>query len=221
MYGNFDDVSADEFLFNQLDMSEFRLSWDKNTAQAVVIDEDEESQAGGIVYYWEVNWPRFFSNRDYCCYRQTAEDPETGTVMVLSKSVDHPKCPNNKRTWRVKDYFSTLIVKPHTTRLLQCNMNSIPDLLTKLIFSDKPGLEFCLTGYEDPGLQLPESIITWVAVRGMPEFMINLRAACLKLREQQAVTSQGKKEPEAAKESPRSFQENYQQSMSGQSRMYA
>ena len=53
-----------------------------------------------------------------CSYRQTAEDPETGTVMVLSKSVDHPKCPNNKRTWRVKDYFSTLIVKPHTTRLV-------------------------------------------------------------------------------------------------------
>lgn len=203
MYGNFDDVSADEFLFNQLDMSEFRLSWDKNTAQAVVIDKDEESQDGGIVYYWEVNWPRFFSNRDYCCYRQTAEDPETGTVMVLSKSVDHPKCPNNKRTWRVKDYFSTLIVKPHTT-------------------SDKPGLEFCLTGYEDPGLQLPESIITWVAVRGMPEFMINLRAACLKLREQQQLTSnQCKKEPESVKESPRNYQENYQQSMSGQTRMYA
>ena len=79
-----------------------------------------------------------------------------------------------------------------------------------------------MTGYEDPGLQLPESIITWVAVRGMPEFMINLRAACLKLREQQEITSQGKKEPEASqKESPRSFQENYQQSMSGQSRMYA
>lgn len=126
MYGNFDDVSADEFLFNQLDMSEFRLSWDKNTAQAVVIDKDDEINDSGIVYYWEVNWPRFFSNRDYCCYRQTAEDPETGTVMVLSKSVDHPKCPNNKRTWRVKDYFSTLIVKPHTTRLVISIQNYTP-----------------------------------------------------------------------------------------------
>ena len=206
MYGNFDDVSADEFLFNQLDMSEFRLSWDKNTAQCVVMDQDEEREesgaSAGIVYYWEVHWPRFFSNRDYCCYRQYAECPETGTVMVLSRSVDHPKCPANKRTWRVKDYFSTLIVKPHTTR-------------------DQPGLEFCLTGYEDPGLQLPESIITWVAVRGMPEFMINLRAACLKLREQQQLeSSNSKKESEPVKESPRSYQENYQQSM-GQSRMFA
>ena len=57
--------------------------------------------------------------------------------------------------------------------------------LINIVVSDKPGLEFCLTGYENPGLQLPESVITYVAVRGMPEFMINLRAACLKLRERQ------------------------------------
>jgi len=30
-------------------------------------------------------------------------------------------------------------------------------------------------GFENPGVQLPESIITWVAIRGMPEFMLNLR----------------------------------------------
>merc|ERR1711868_200204 len=133
----------------------------------VVMDEnkkDEDSNA--IVYYWEVNWPRFFSNRDYCCYREHSNDPETGTYLVLSKSVDHPNCPSKKKTWRVQDYFSVLVVKPHTT-------------------SDQPGLEFSLTGYENPGLQLPESIITYVAVRGMPEFMMNLRVACLKLREQQ------------------------------------
>lgn len=62
---------------------------------------------------------------------------------------------------------------------------------------DKPGVEFSLTGthltpppaiqhlltaFEDPGVALPESIISFVAVRTMPEFMTNLRAACLKLR---------------------------------------
>merc|ERR1711913_221704 len=103
---------------------------------------------------------------------------------MLSRSVDHPKCPANKRTWGVKDYFSTLIVKPHTTR-------------------DQPGLEFCLTGFENPGLQLPESIITWVAVRGMPEFMMNLRAACIKLREEKAAS--GKEDP-ASKEASKVYQ---------------
>ena len=29
---------------------------------------------------------------------------------------------------------------------------------------------------------MPEAIINWVAVRAMPEFMTNLRVACLKLR---------------------------------------
>ena len=115
MYGNFDDVSADEFLSVQLDMSEFRLSWDTNTAQCVVIDSEADTQEA-IVYYWEVNWPRFFSNRDYCCYRQTAADPDTGALLVLSRSVDHPGCPSKRKTWRVQDYFSVLVIKPHTTR---------------------------------------------------------------------------------------------------------
>jgi len=47
---------------------------------------------------------------------------------------------------------------------------------------DKPGIEFSLTAFEDPGVALPESIISFVAVRTMPEFMTNLRAACIKLR---------------------------------------
>ena len=83
--------------------------------------------------------------------------------------------------------------------------------------SDQPGLEFCLTGYENPGLQLPESIITWVAHRGMPDFMMNLRSACLKLRGQDQRSQEA-----AAKESPKVYPENssYQQPM-GQGRMYA
>ena len=31
-------------------------------------------------------------------------------------------------------------------------------------------------------MSLPDSLISWVAVRAMPEFLSNLRAACLKLR---------------------------------------
>ena len=47
---------------------------------------------------------------------------------------------------------------------------------------NEPGLEFSLTAFENPGLRLPSSITTWVAIRGMPEFMNNLRKACLELR---------------------------------------
>lgn len=65
MYGKFEDISADEFLAVQTDLSDFRLSWDPSTAQCHVIDSkvDNEWRNVSQVYYWEVNWPRFFSNR--------------------------------------------------------------------------------------------------------------------------------------------------------------
>ena len=47
---------------------------------------------------------------------------------------------------------------------------------------DSNGGIIIVTAFEDPGVALPEAIINWVAVRAMPEFMTNLRVACLKLR---------------------------------------
>ena len=145
------------------------------------MDEEENS----VVYYWEINWPRFFSNRDYCCHRSVQVcsnhrkrkifsdqhktkqlnplqvDPETGTVACISTSTDHPGCKGSrgvvrvsimqlqldkyKRLLQVGNYRSALTVRPHTA----------PEL---------PGTEFCLTGFEDPGVQLPETIITWVFI---------------------------------------------------------
>lgn len=160
MYGRFCDVSAEEFLSVQLDMSEFRRSWDTNTAECHVVDATDD---GSVVYYWEVNWPSFFSNRDYCCHRQHVVDPQTGMMVVVSRSTDHPNCPKKRKTWRVQDYWSVMTIKPFVSK-------------------DKTGMEFSLTAYEDPGVRLPEKIITWVAIRGMPEFMENLRSACIKLR---------------------------------------
>jgi len=161
MYGSFSDVTAEEFLYVQNDLSKFRLSWDNSTKQLTKVDEEENS----VVYYWEINWPRFFSNRDYCCHRSVQVDPETGTVACISSSTEHPACKGSRGVVRVGNYRSALTVRAHTS----------PEL---------PGTEFCLTGFEDPGVQLPEAIITWVAVRGMPEFMLALRAACLKLRKE-------------------------------------
>ena len=99
LYGKFDDVTVWEFLAVQLDLSQFRHSWDTSTAQcrevetqkydlveednSILKPEDDLSQGdagngdgGGqvtshvpqnksqaIVYYWEVKYPAFFSNR--------------------------------------------------------------------------------------------------------------------------------------------------------------
>lgn len=166
MYGRFDDVTANELLEVQLDMSEFRLEWDKNTAQCHVVEETSDSDKNTLsqIYYWEVTWPSFFSNRDYVCNRRAQVYDKEATAVVMSTSADHPSCPKKSKAHRVQDYSSVLTIKPSGGW-------------------DEPGVEFSLQAFENPGVSLPEYITTWVAIRGMPDYMVNLRKACLKLRE--------------------------------------
>ncbi len=79
------------------------------------------------------------------------------------QSTDHPSCPKKAKAHRVENYWSVLTIKPTTT-------------------SDQPGLEFSLTGFENPGLSLPSYVTTWVAIQAMPEFFTNLRKACVERR---------------------------------------
>ena len=126
MYGRFDDISANEFLALQLDTSEFRLSWDPSTAQCHVIndmtekdDESRDSRELSHVYYWEVNWPRFFSNRDYVCSRRCKVfKDETGqeeAFVMFTKSTQHVNCPKKTKAFRVENYWSVLTIKPFTS----------------------------------------------------------------------------------------------------------
>jgi len=41
-----------------MDVSAFRLSWDKSTAQCFVIEEQKGKNESNVtqIYYWEVNW---------------------------------------------------------------------------------------------------------------------------------------------------------------------
>lgn len=169
MYGKFEDVSADEFLAVQCDLSEFRLSWDKGSAQCHVIEHKDANRVDqrevNHTYYWEVNWPRFFSNRDYVCSRRAKVFKENGQeiIVLFTKSTQHSNCPKKAKAFRVENYWSVLTIKPLTT-------------------SDQPGVEFSLTGFENPGLSLPSYITTWVAIHAMPEFFTNLRLACFERR---------------------------------------
>jgi len=162
MYGNFNDVSLEEFISVQEDLSDFRFTWDKSTKKCNIV---ENIGNGGheVVYHWEVIWPRFFSNREYCCHRTILEDQESEMKVMVTRGTDHPGCVKSRSAVRVEEYDSMLVVKPHGR----------PDEL---------GMEFVLTGFENPGVVLPEAIVTLVAIRLMPEFMINLRKTCVKLR---------------------------------------
>ena len=85
LYGKFDDVTVWEFLAVQLDLSKYRLGWDTSTAQckevevqtrrtSLIIQGDRDGplhadtthgnyNSEALVYYWEVQYPAFFSNR--------------------------------------------------------------------------------------------------------------------------------------------------------------
>lgn len=86
LYGVFDDITVWEFLAVQLDLSKFRLGWDSSTAQCRQVDKEDRGgvdegvtntttlelskgcdtpggSSDAMVYYWEVHWPTFFSNR--------------------------------------------------------------------------------------------------------------------------------------------------------------
>ncbi len=166
MYGSFDEITPREFLEVQLDLTEFRLSWDVNAHECAVLDEelDEESNSLSQVYYWEVVWPRFFSNRDYVCNRRSKIFHDERVAVIYSKATNHPAAPARRDNYRVGEYWSVVALQPTGGDW------------------DSPGLEFVVTAYENPGLSLPAYITTWVAMRGMPEFMGNLRQACLDLR---------------------------------------
>ena len=185
MYGRFDDVSAKEFLEVQMDVSAFRLSWDISTAQCHILIEEQEENSHTFsdtidnhrqhptsdvrqIYFWEVNWPRFFSNRDYVCTRRACvyddqNNDNEKVIVVYTRSTSHPSCPEKVKNFRVKDYWSVMTIKPFKEL-------------------DEMGIEFSLTAFENPGLSLPSSVTTWVAIRGMPEFMENLRKACFQMR---------------------------------------
>lgn len=42
---------------------------------------------------------------------------------------------------------------------------------------DKPGIEFGLTYYDNPGISIPDAVTSWVAMKAMPEFLKRLREA--------------------------------------------
>jgi hypothetical protein len=200
MYGRFDDISADEFLALQLDTSEFRLSWDPSTAQCHVIKDLTEQDAKmpegcqekvpdsremSHIYYWEVNWPRFFSNRDYVCGRRCKvykdENGQEEAIVIFSKSTQHRNWPKKTKAHRVENYWSVLTIKPFTS-------------------GDQNGLEFSLTGFENPGTSLPSAITTWIAIQGMPDFFTNLRNACIKRRKWLKKDYSNEREASAGKE---------------------
>ena len=193
MYGSFSDVTAEEFLYVQNDLSKFRLSWDNRWSNT--------SGNNFLIFIAQNDWPKW-TRRVIVWFtigKSTGLDSfPTGITVVTGVY----------RCWRIlersgrpftKSYFPNSGWSRNRNSGLHININRSPRLqgvqgssqgqlklfMSQHWFSIKspcfqvgnyrsaltvrahtspelPGTEFCLTGFEDPGVQLPEAIITWV-----------------------------------------------------------
>lgn len=126
---SYPDITAEDFLFVQTDIA-YRREWDDSavTLDVVETNSSDESQ----IVYWEMMWPKLFSNRDYVFIRKHFVDRQRNLILIVNKSTKHPSIPVKAGKQRVKEYWSFMVIKPKTT-------------------FNEPGLEFILTYYDNPG----------------------------------------------------------------------
>lgn len=88
-------------------------------------------------------------------------DKKAHLMVIVNQSTDHPNCPVLSRNQRVRDYWSYMVIKPKTT-------------------FRKPGLEFVVTYFDNPGIVIPPTVKTWVARSHMPDFLNKLHMATIR-----------------------------------------
>lgn len=67
---------------------------------------------------------------------------------MLEESLLCQRIIRNLYVFRVKSYWSYMVIRPYTE-------------------FNKPGIEFGLTYFDDPGVSVPSPITSWVALRGL------------------------------------------------------
>ncbi|XP_043265609.1 stAR-related lipid transfer protein 7, mitochondrial-like isoform X2 [Colletes gigas] len=161
VYGSFAEVTAEDFLQAQIDV-DYRKEWDPTARELRIIDTDPASQSSADshsdVIYWETIWPKLFANRDYVYQRDWVVDKERRLIIIISKVTDHPAAPSKPGTYRVTTYWSYMVIRPYTE-------------------FHQPGIEFGLTYFDDPGVNIPSAVTAWVAMTGLPNFLIRMREA--------------------------------------------
>ncbi|CAL8138792.1 unnamed protein product [Orchesella dallaii] len=155
VYGYYDDISAEDFLDVQLDI-EYRKKWDDTALQLEIVEKDAVSMSE--VIYWEMRWPRMFSNRDYLFTRRHVVEKAKDNMVIMSRAMTHPNVPERKGVHRVTEYWSVMQIRG-------------PRGLSQ------PGVEFGLTYFDNPGLSLPTWLTNWAAMTGIPDFLEKQRHA--------------------------------------------
>lgn len=157
IYVHHDDVSVADFLSVQTDI-EYRKQWDATAVKLEVIESDPMPNLNSHLLYWEMQWPRFFANRDYVYCRRIITDNEKNAIMIYNQSARHPKYPEDPQKVRVNEYWSYMVLKPYKN-------------------FHEPGIHYVLTYFDDPGLAIPARVKSWVTQSQMPDFLHRLYEA--------------------------------------------
>lgn len=167
IYGCFHDVTAEDFFRVHCD-TEFRKEWDKTALQLEIIDSDEKSNSD--IIYWELLWPRMFSNRDYVFNRRFKIDNEKKLITIVNESTEHPNRPEVSGKHRVKEYWSYMVIKPRTE-------------------FHEPGVEFGITYFDNPGIRIPYAVSSWVTYSGLADYIKQQYEAAVLLSKRRRETS--------------------------------
>ncbi|KAI8118763.1 hypothetical protein FF38_11785 [Lucilia cuprina] len=151
VYASFNDISASDLMHVQVDL-DYRKQWDDTAVALHLIEEDPMPGTNSHLIYWEMQWPKFFNNRDYVYCRRFICDDKRKVMMVANRGTQHPQYPHVSGKVRVTDYWSFMVIKPYRN-------------------FQEPGVHYILTYYDDPGLPIPQSIKSWVAQKQMPDIL--------------------------------------------------
>ncbi|XP_076367592.1 stAR-related lipid transfer protein 7, mitochondrial-like [Tachypleus tridentatus] len=160
--GSFHDISARAFFNVQLDV-EYRKTWDKLVIKLDVIDQNKED--GSEVVHWVMHYPYPLYCRDYVYIRRAVVDLLSNVMVLVSRAVDHPDCPESRKCVRVKSYSSKLIIRPYAS-------------------FDENGFDYVLTYFDDPKAIFPSPAYNWIASTGVPDFVKKLHDAAKRLQQQ-------------------------------------
>lgn len=161
--GTFYDVPARTFFQVQTDI-EYRKKWDKLVIKLDVIDKDAKSDCE--VMHWVMHYPFPMYSREYVYIRRAVVSPETNTMVLVSRAIDHPSCPVDNKYVRVDKYSSRMVIRPHRTY-------------------DDDGFDYVLTYFDDPRAAFPAPAYNWMASSGVPDFVEKLHDAARELHFQE------------------------------------
>jgi hypothetical protein len=158
IFGSFDSISAVEFYNAQVN-DQHRATWDESVMSLYVIDNITVNRE---IVYWATKFPFPLDNRDYVFERSHFMDEDAKKIEITSRSITHREKSLQPKFVRVLKYGSKFVIKAND------------DLYQK-------GVSYCLTYYDDCGMDIPNQIKNKLALSKMPEFLDRVRDAALYL----------------------------------------